>query len=952
MMMLRLRGLMGAILLLASCGEKDSPPVPPPVPKSGTPRSIPPMSLKAWIPPSAMPEPRELLKGEEWTKRWSEAKAGVDLKTLEKDSCPAYSLTLTQVVAGMQADLAGVKVGDRMVSFDGKPVLSLASLNARQLDQRCRFKLWSPARGSYEMESRPGKLGVSLGPVWLPALAYVRSIERDAKWDEYVVAAAMNDRAQGDLAETALYHAFRAGYRGWLLPVLMARISYDHGRPLESMNYSWNSKGLVPEDQKFVVLAAFFHAALLAGQLDWAVKLDQEWPAYHVGSPGWEGSAEVVRWKRLSEEERNEPSPCTVAAAGRSTPQPPQAFEFNANRIISQLSGSGRALINLTPPQAFTFAFGPGSRDVDFLIDFDLKAFEPQLEGHSPQATFKLVSVANAIEEPFASLDLHLSGAVQPWGPDLPTHWVMGDQLCKRTKNRVELAVRGRQCELRLNDQCIYLGTVEDSPTRRVVCMVSLANVTGAITKIEVTPLETPKTSPSPASKNPSPPESAALRMPLKPEDPTLAWYYHSMVEGYLAQGRRNAAWDQPAVDGLALFCSYLRNESDRTNLAESAALLRGAVGAGCDDPLVLYAHSLTQGYVDLRSYESARGIRRAAEAIRATKYSPSLKCFILSAAGMQWGPPMMDENRRKDEAFEQEAASLLAEALDEENAPGELLLNTMINIGRHHAEGLRDPMCGFEKVSLEAAKAKKGVAPFLAYKGHFYVDFAWRARGGDWARSVTDEGWKLFHHRLEVAVGALEQSWTADPTNPQVPARMITAALGHEKTRKTLAVWVDRALKASPNNDAAISNLIWFLAPRWFGSDEQVLQTGRQYFARAQRDRLSPVMALLLVNAHKQTVMPDSVPGLKPDEETWHADETFRTEGVWKDVQDVFGWILKTYPDSAYYRSLFAAYACGADRWSVAKEQLQILGDRMVPGAFKSDANAREMKALALARG
>ena len=33
-----------------------------------------------------------------------------------------------------------------------------------------------------------------------------------------------------------------------------------------------------------------------------------------------------------------------------------------------------------------------------------------------------------------------------------------------------------------------------------------------------------------------------------------------------------------------------------------------------------------------------------------------------------------------------------------------------------------------------------------LTTKGAFYVNYAWDARGGDWAKNVTDKGWKLFN--------------------------------------------------------------------------------------------------------------------------------------------------------------------------------------------------------------
>lgn len=40
-----------------------------------------------------------------------------------------------------------------------------------------------------------------------------------------------------------------------------------------------------------------------------------------------------------------------------------------------------------------------------------------------------------------------------------------------------------------------------------------------------------------------------------------------------------------------------------------------------------------------------------------------------------------------------------------------------------------------------------------------FYIDYAFHARGYNWASQVTDEGWKLFRERLEKSAGVLAQA-------------------------------------------------------------------------------------------------------------------------------------------------------------------------------------------------
>src|SRR4029453_6299088 len=188
-------------------------------------------------------------------------------------------------------------------------------------------------------------------------------------------------------------------------------------------------------------------------------------------------------------------------------------------------------------------------------------------EGQNPEANFKLMTTDSGAEALLAAIDLVPGRGVQVYARDLPTMGMEGKQLHERTTWRIELAVRGRVCELRVNDECVHLGAVEDSPSRRVIFGGSLANVTGAITRFEATPLDAPSEPTVPEAKA-TPDSKAPLRPPSKPEDPALAWYHRALVEGYLARGRRSPAWDQAAADGLVLFCPSLRDGEDLTSAA------------------------------------------------------------------------------------------------------------------------------------------------------------------------------------------------------------------------------------------------------------------------------------------------------------------------------------------------------------------------------------------------
>jgi hypothetical protein len=940
--------------LYFGCGKQDPPAPAPASAKPGTPRSLSPMSFKPWTPPTTMPEPREVLKGEEWTQRWAALKAKATLEQFEGTSEPPYSLRIISVVTGLQGARAGIEVGDRLVRFEGKPVRGIHAFEVLREDLPGRLELWSPSRGPYSVDVKRGRIGVSYVPHWDARVAYVQSKERDPKWDEFMVGAASRWWEDSDLAETALFHARKAGYDGWFLPALMTRLAFAQARGLESMNYGWFARDRIPEDQKQYIYEAFITAAAVSGQLDWVRKMNKEWAQYCVLRDGWDADLFQRLPKRLSEEELREPSPCTVAASGRFPTVAAQPMEINSKKMAGFLKSSGRAPFDLTPPGEFGFAFGPGGRNVDFLMEFELQPFEPRLEGSYPAGSFSLVAISQGIEETIVEVIVRPDSEPEIRGEGvLETTYHGKGMFQKGKKNRVEVAARGKQCELRFNDRCLYLGTLEDSPDRVLHLSGHLWNVRGAVTLVEATALDAPKEAEAaPTASAPASASSSALKVPAKPADPQAAWYHQAFVDGYLTHGRRNPAWDQAAVDALAAFAPFFQENSHIGGLGDILQFADAAMAAGCDDPLLTYAHGMAHWWADLDEVRWGRRIRRGAEWMRTSKLSPALRCFILAHASSVGGRAVSEDAKNRRAQLAIGAMGLLREALEEDGVPGLVLLEAMTHIWRNHPESWRDGECGYQKIALEAEGAKKNRAAFLAFKGEFFITHAWNARGGDWASKVSDEGWKLFHHRLGVAAEALEESWKADPRNPGTPARMLKVALGHEATRNNLQTWIKRSLEASPNNREAINNLIWFLAPRWFGSNEDLLRTGRQYFEQARKDHLDPAMALVLIHAHETIVMPGSFSEENSGDAAVYAEEYWKSDPVWKDISRVFEWILQEQPDSAYYRSLYASWACKAGRWTVAREQFEKLGDRVLPGPFGSAVTQAIQKAKALRKG
>src|SRR5687767_7000305 len=106
-------------------------------PRARTPDAV---SLRPWSPPQAPPEPREILTGDGWTRRLKELIAEADLRDGAKPYGPPFSLHVTEVFEGSQARRLGIRPGDRMVEYDGAPILGVQAFNLQRIDRPGRLK--------------------------------------------------------------------------------------------------------------------------------------------------------------------------------------------------------------------------------------------------------------------------------------------------------------------------------------------------------------------------------------------------------------------------------------------------------------------------------------------------------------------------------------------------------------------------------------------------------------------------------------------------------------------------------------------------------------------------------------------------------------------------------------------------------------------------------------------
>jgi tetratricopeptide (TPR) repeat protein len=385
----------------------------------------------------------------------------------------------------------------------------------------------------------------------------------------------------------------------------------------------------------------------------------------------------------------------------------------------------------------------------------------------------------------------------------------------------------------------------------------------------------------------------------------------------YLQQGRRNPAWDMLAEQALDFLA---RNWADdpsigRYNYDKALVLLDSAIAAGCDDPLVLYGHIRVLASMDYAPADYTKQIITYAKAIAQSNLPPITRLLAqlraldsrIRALGRKPKPEQLDKIHKELILL----LPLYSEVAKDPSNCAQTFLNGTIIVS-----DIIRKATGDRKFALDALSKALEQAP-TSWRAVIMASelrsYAWDARGGGYANTVTPEGWKLMSERLAQAHALLEQAWEDEPNNGYVATQMINVLLGENAEREVMERWWQRAMRADPHNFEACSNKMYFLEPKWHGSNEDMVEFGRRLLKEGNwGDRLP----LQLVSAHKRAAS-------YGDKDTYYKDPE-----VWADLNTVYTGFLKRFPDAIFDRTNYAWYAYQTEHWTEAHQQFEILGE------------------------
>jgi tetratricopeptide (TPR) repeat protein len=423
--------------------------------------------------------------------------------------------------------------------------------------------------------------------------------------------------------------------------------------------------------------------------------------------------------------------------------------------------------------------------------------------------------------------------------------------------------------------------------------------------------LPPPESTPAPVVKTNTPPK------PLT----RLEWNVKTTVAAYRTGGYAGSAWDQPATAALDAFAS-LRSDSTATNAGWREIIATNcnlAANAGCHDPLIGYLRVRTTESRDLDEASLAENLIDAATRLQPSSYPAVHKFYATLYAVETSASAFAPEERQQKTKALADPSEYLAEILNDPQIPVEEayeVCDRILQVYEDIAEASR-----YKAIyhALERPLLRRWPKDYRTWltKGEAYINLAWIYRGGGTADTVSREGFKGFNDSLATAQQALEQGWKFNQSNTAIPLKMMTVALGGcgGKTRDLMELWFHRAMIVDSNCLAACRSKLYFLEPKWHGSDDFQLAFGRECVESPQWGGRVPLM---LVEVHE---------GIARRLEEDERKDYWKQPRVWLDVQEAFERYISLNPGETNAYAGYVIYAVRSQRWDKVKELLPKFG-------------------------
>ncbi|BDM77770.1 DUF4034 domain-containing protein [Acaryochloris marina] len=211
---------------------------------------------------------------------------------------------------------------------------------------------------------------------------------------------------------------------------------------------------------------------------------------------------------------------------------------------------------------------------------------------------------------------------------------------------------------------------------------------------------------------------------------------------------------------------------------------------------------------------------------------------------------------------------------------------------------------------------------PYLV-QGKLHVKYAWKFRTGQVARKVTEEGWQLFHYYLQTAASDFSAASQLDPNDPNIWNELLHLAARTNLDPYTPEYFFEQGLNANPYHSGLHTTYLQTLYPQWGGSEKQMLAFARAAHKKGQATQ-KPMLGNVLLLVAREIDQKDAVHPI-----------------TWSEIETVYQEIFAQYPDYLRMRYYYAHDALEREKFDVAIQQFEIIGDRWTTNTLWDDLNA-----------
>lgn len=222
------------------------------------------------------------------------------------------------------------------------------------------------------------------------------------------------------------------------------------------------------------------------------------------------------------------------------------------------------------------------------------------------------------------------------------------------------------------------------------------------------------------------------------------------------------------------------------------------------------------------------------------------------------------------------------------------------------------------DRIHQEWIEARpESIAARVAY-AEFLTDYAWLARGTEFASGVKEEGWKLFHERLAQSRQILEEARGLEQKDPYWWMTALTVALGQNWDAAQVEVLLAEARAFEPKFWGYDVSRAYSLLPRWHGEPGDWEKFAAAASARPE-GLGSETYARIVIRLRG-----------------FYANVFRESAAKWPQTREGLTILLQKYPDSLGLLSEAAMLATMAEDRALAKELFDRIGDRYLPSTWR----------------